>query len=76
MKDLGLDIFAKFWSKASAPLQAIADEELRNADNNRELFLLCAEFNVAVATAKPEPYSGLIELQKGLKLFHESTRVK
>ena len=70
-KNLGFEDFVLRWQKASKPLQDILDRELKEANIQKEIALLAPLFDLAVKNNPPEPYSGLVEMQKGFKIWHE-----
>ena len=52
------------WKEAGPELEAIRREEIAQADNTADLAALARAFNIALRSSEPEPYSGLVEMQK------------
>jgi hypothetical protein len=52
------------WKEAGPELEAILRKQLEQIDVQRELAVLEDAFNYAVRNARPEPTSGLVEMQE------------
>jgi len=52
------------WKEAGPELEAIRREEIRKADNLEDLAVFEGAFNQALRSLRPEPSSGMIEMQK------------
>ena len=51
------------WKQAGPELEAILRKEIEKIDPQKELAVLEDAFNHAVRTVRPEPTSGLVEMQ-------------
>jgi len=52
------------WRQAGPELEAIRRKEIEKIDVQKELAVLEDAFNYAIKNTKPEPTSGLVEMQR------------
>ena len=58
------------WKEAGPALEAILRKEIEKIDVPQELAVLEDAFNYAVRNARPEPTSGLVEMQAWFSKLH------
>ncbi len=63
--------YVRIWKENGPLLDAIRDEEIRNANTIQSICMFEEAFRIAVRDFPPEPWSGLVEWQKYMMRWRE-----
>lgn len=56
--------YVRIWKENGPLLEAIRDQEIREADTRQSIRMFDQAFRIAVQSMPPEPWSGLVEWQE------------
>jgi len=63
--------YVRIWKENGPLLEAIRDQEIREADTVQSIRMFEQAFRMAVRSSPPEPWSGLVEWQQYMMRWRE-----
>jgi hypothetical protein len=63
--------YIRIWNENGPLLEAIRDQEIREADTAQSIRMFDQAFRIALRSFPPEPWSGLVEWQDYMKRWRQ-----